>query len=166
MNKKIVLDPGRRRKLAGHCMWMVFTDNPYETTWQRGICPCSHIRDVKLCAGHLEVRGQNRLYFELFCMSSLSESLKTIHSKKASKCDDAVFFHYNSMIVICCHGIQSSENLCSLPPSQLCLTWNSIVIGLQVSDISVKVQTHTHLDGRRLEAHTISAPCDYSAKVS
>lgn len=108
-------------KWAGHCMWMVLTGNPYETKWQRGICPCSHFRDVTLCVGHLGVGGQIRLNFELFCMSSLSESLKTIQSKKASKFDDAVISHYNSMIVISCHGLQSSENLMQPSPIPIML---------------------------------------------
>ena len=119
---------------------------------------------------------------KLLCMSSLPASIKRIRSKTVAKTWWRPFPHYNPMGAIRCHGNQSSDLICiktycSLSPTLMML---HIKCGCNrpagLGDIHVwkcgrtdgwtHAQTDARTDGRRLESHPISSPCEPSAQES
>ena len=112
--------------------------------------------------------GQISNLSEMLWMSSLPASMKKIRSKmKELECSQD-FSHYNPMGAICCHGNQSSNLIwpktsCSLSPTPMMLLfkfdsdqhtcWGDI-------HVWKCLQTDGQMDGRRLESHPISSPCE------
>ena len=125
----------------------------------------------------LSVVGSGRISnsCKLLCMSSLPASIKRIRSKTVEKTWWRPFPHYNPMGAIRCHGNQSSDLICikslcspSLTPMMLQIKfgcYRPAGLGL-VSEIFMFESVDGRTDGRRLESHPISSPCEPSAQVS
>ena len=120
--------------------------------------------------------GQISNSSEMLWMFSLLASMKKIRSKmKELECSQD-FSHYNPMGAICCHGNQSSNLIwpktnCSLSPTPMMLLLKfDCDRHTGCGDIHVWKFTDgrrgPRTDGRRLESHPISSPCEPPAQVS
>ena len=77
---------------------------------------CSRAANSVVCG---RIRPNFELIQALMHVIVTCEYQKGYDQKHSIKRDDAVFFHYNSMGAVCCHGNQSSELVCTKTPCSL-----------------------------------------------